>query len=431
MPKLPLLLCALIFWLPSYARAASFNPSLIVSDAFFTDSGTMDAKAIQVFLGSHGSILAGVPSSKLGGGAGGRSAAQIISDAARSAGPLPINPQVLLVTLQKEQSLVTRGSASAGTLDRAMGYGCPDAGGCAPRYAGFTNQVVNAAYQLARNFANASRSAFRPGQTVTIQNEGGAPDYPPEMQQVWIGNAASSALYQYTPHAYNGNKHFWSLTGSWFATPDQPYLAQAPGTVTYYVALGTRHRLAGSWLYPMLTLPSNSVRQLSGIQLSALRSGPAVGLPSREARSQATYLVTGGKKWRFPSSSMLTNWGFKPTEVETVDPDLLAPVPDGGTVGLLQRDSPDSAVSAIVSGKRFIASQQMLQAWGLQSVRPVMGGVELGYLLPLGGVLSRCLPHTFWSSYYLSFGKRYDMPSFICRPSLPYSLAPDLLPPRG
>jgi hypothetical protein len=109
---------------------AEFDPSMIISDSIFYDSSTMSASDIQVFLDQKGAGCVpgsdGTPCLKdfrqdtvsraatdrcPGGyvGAANEPAATIIAKVAASCG---INPQVILVTLQKEQGLV-RGSGSA------------------------------------------------------------------------------------------------------------------------------------------------------------------------------------------------------------------------------------------------------------------------------------------------------------------------------
>ncbi|HET7713092.1 MAG TPA: hypothetical protein VFK94_00815, partial [Patescibacteria group bacterium] len=72
------------------------------------------------------------------------------------------NPQVILSTLQKEQSLVWGTNCSSTRFNSAMGYDCPDSGGlydypargvsgtCVAheRYVGFTRQVLWGSWQL-------------------------------------------------------------------------------------------------------------------------------------------------------------------------------------------------------------------------------------------------------------------------------------------
>src|SRR5581483_8078552 len=117
---------------------AAFNPNDIIDDAHFDHTSSMTAPQIDAFLNTfpnscistnHGFSAADPTGySPSGGFTYGSyvSAGQVIYDAALAYG---LNPQVLLVTLQKEQSLVT-GSAGCSVLAYAgaTGYGCPDGG---------------------------------------------------------------------------------------------------------------------------------------------------------------------------------------------------------------------------------------------------------------------------------------------------------------
>ena len=105
----------LVFAVSSDSFVNSGLDNKIISDTDFLNIGSMDAGAIQSFLNSHGSFLAGYSEN-------GRSAAQIIYDAAHGANDASgtyngivintstgtVNPEVILATLQKEQSLITR-----------------------------------------------------------------------------------------------------------------------------------------------------------------------------------------------------------------------------------------------------------------------------------------------------------------------------------
>lgn len=143
---------------------SGFDPENIMSDAVLDDSRAMNDEQIAAFINEKGEgCRAGrvndqdVPCLKdfkvvtetfpadeycQWGYQGGEeeNAAQIIGQSARSCG---VNPQVLLVTLQKEQGLIY---ASGGLFQwfsypSAMGYACPDNSTCDPDYAGFQRQV--------------------------------------------------------------------------------------------------------------------------------------------------------------------------------------------------------------------------------------------------------------------------------------------------
>jgi hypothetical protein len=169
---------------------------------------------------------------------GGWSAAQIIKDASNSYG---INPQVLIVMLQKETAIVTDTWAAGWQYDRAMGYGCPDNGpnntaNCSASYYGFYNQVGNAAWQLKRYTTNPNEYNFKAGVTRNILWQvGGVCGSSP----VYLENAATAALYNYTPYQPNqaaltnlygtgdgcsayGNRNFWRIFNDWFGSGQIP-----------------------------------------------------------------------------------------------------------------------------------------------------------------------------------------------------------------
>ena len=161
------------------------------------------------------------------------SASQIIFNAAQKYG---INPQVLIVTLQKEQGLITDTWPAAWQYQSAMGYGCPDFKPCASSYSGFSAQIENAAWQF-RDYANNPDSYnFKGGTTRYVQ-------YNPTAgcggTNVAITNQATANLYNYTPYqpnaeaianmsdsspggsvscgAYGNRNFFWYFT-NWFGS---------------------------------------------------------------------------------------------------------------------------------------------------------------------------------------------------------------------
>ncbi len=186
---------------PAIARA-DFNQNEIIEDDAFTNTDAMSAPKIQQFLDDQHSVLAKFSENN-------NSAAGIISSAANAN---RINPEVLLATLQKEQGLIGLTSYDtakdpSSRLKNAMGYACPDSGGCDPKYAGFTNQVNGAAFQLRYNFdgsANKKFTDYQVGQTMSFD---GTP--------VLINNRATASLYRYTPHI-SGNKSFYNSYFSYF-----------------------------------------------------------------------------------------------------------------------------------------------------------------------------------------------------------------------
>jgi peptidoglycan hydrolase CwlO-like protein len=173
-----------------------YNPNTIISEATFTDSGSMSTAQIQGFLEAKGSGLRSLRTADHNGVS--KTAAEMIADAATA---WDVSPRVILVTLQKEQSLISRSSLTQYALDWAMGCGKMD-GSTLSKYQGFGNQIWGGARALHRN-----RSSWHVGISLTID---GAAVYPT--------NAATFTLYRYTPH-FHGNTSFWRIYWSYFGDP--------------------------------------------------------------------------------------------------------------------------------------------------------------------------------------------------------------------
>ena len=232
------------------ADLAKFNPGHIISDAVFFNKGTMSEAQIQAFLDSKvrscqsgyvclkdkydtpRTVAADAMCGAYSGGVRER-ASRIIYKVAQACG---INPQVLLVLLEKEQSLVSHTWPSEWRYTKAMGQGCPDTAGCDVRYEGFFNQVFGSAWQFKR-YANPPGTSqfftwYAPGKTWNIQFNpnagcGSAP--------VHVQNQATSNLYYYTPYQPNaaalragygsgdscsayGNRNFYNFFNDWFGS---------------------------------------------------------------------------------------------------------------------------------------------------------------------------------------------------------------------
>jgi hypothetical protein len=180
-------------------------------------------------------------------GADDESAAQIIYKVQQACG---ISAKVILVTLQKEQGLITNSNPTADKLKIAMGYACPDTAPCAAKYFGFYNQIYSAASQFKRYTDPASNFwASKPvGVRQPILYH---PNSKCGTKRVTIENAATHALYIYTPYTPNaaalanlsgtgdscssyGNSNFWEYYQYWFNAEDNLNydIAELGGAVT-------------------------------------------------------------------------------------------------------------------------------------------------------------------------------------------------------
>ena len=217
----------LIFSAFAFSRAdAAFDPNSIIADSYMTASGTMSEAQIQSFLEQKGSYLANYYETRHSGigpndniDSYGWRASRTIWQAANWYG---INPQVILASLQKEQSLITNPTPASWALDWAMGYGCPDSSACGS-YPGFSRQVDMGTWQLWYNmhYANLRDSRVAPyltGNTISIDNT-----------SVYLGNGATASLYRYTPH-FQGNQNFYNICDRWFGF-DAPPPPPPPVTV--------------------------------------------------------------------------------------------------------------------------------------------------------------------------------------------------------
>jgi len=186
----------------------------------------MSEDQIQQFLISKGSYLKDHSEN-------GRSAAKIIYDAAQgypgasdtkngiaiNSSTGTVSPRIILIYLQKEQSLITRTTRNDDALRTAMGYGCPDSGGCNSKYAGFTNQVDAASWQLRYNYERAQGRGFydyQVGQVLPINDSGGYCGSYCGLYQVTLTKRSTASVYRYTPHVFYSAYNVWKLYNTWF-----------------------------------------------------------------------------------------------------------------------------------------------------------------------------------------------------------------------
>jgi hypothetical protein len=158
-----------------------------------------------------------------------KSAATVIYDVARACG---VSPKVLLVLLQKEQSLVTSDWPWQDEYQKATGYACPDTASCNPAYAGFFNQVYYAARVYKYYAANAFSFNHRAGRVNSVRYH---PNTACGSSSVYIESQATAGLYNYTPYQPNqaalnnlygtgdgcsayGNRNFWRIFSDWFGS---------------------------------------------------------------------------------------------------------------------------------------------------------------------------------------------------------------------
>jgi hypothetical protein len=248
------------------ASASQFDPGNLISDSNFFQGEAMTDAQVQTFLQQRRPTcdagytclpgyrqatpaMAATAYCNAMDGRADESAASII---ARVGAACDISQRVLLVLLEKEQSLVTDANPTQRQYDRATGFACPDTAPCDPAFGGFFYQVYNAARQFQRYAAhpanyNHQANAWNTVLYNPIASCGSSP--------VYIANAATAGLYNYTPYQPNaaalanlygtgdacsayGNRNFWRIYSDWFGDPREPAPSD-PSPIVRVEALGS------------------------------------------------------------------------------------------------------------------------------------------------------------------------------------------------
>jgi hypothetical protein len=337
MKKITLVLSLVLITLPLLSKAqGEFDPSYIISDYDLLNFNSMSLNEIQKFLESKNSFLATHRTMSSYGQE--KSAAEIIYEAAThnydcsgvtlSENPTEeermekctvigtVSPKFLLVLLQKEQSLVESSSPSQRALDWATGYGCPDSWACNPYFQGFGKQINSAALQFRWYMLNPQQYNFKVGETYTFSNRLGTISNEP--MEVTIENKATAALYNYTPHVYNGNYNFWRIWNRYF--PSQGY---PEGTLLYVddqywlIENGERRLFENMGALVSRTDPRKAL-SIDRSGLSAYSEGVPIRFPNFSilmSPDGRLYLLVDDKKRLFSSTESFRRLGFNTEEI--------------------------------------------------------------------------------------------------------------------
>lgn len=311
---------------PAYA---AFDANNIIDNSIFDNHTTMSANDIQNFLnGFPSSCLknyqAPYPIDYFNYGEN-VSASTVIRRAADLWG---INPQVILATLEKEQSLVSGGAGCADwRYNSAIGMGCPDNGACpAPEYAGFSKQVTKGSWQLmfARHRSegdtawNSDGSVWYGGYMTAgnrARSDGGQSAYYDgyatiDGSSVYMSNGATAALYTYTPH-FHGNQNFVLIFETWFGTAHGTFLLQSPASPAVYLMNGTtRYGIPSEDVLRAYGFSGIKVTPVSNEYMNSLTDGGTLGTTFKKEGSDAIYLADNGYRFGFATQAQCVDWGF-------------------------------------------------------------------------------------------------------------------------
>lgn len=334
-----------------------FDPGNIISDAVFYNSGAMTAAQIQTFLKGK------VPACQSGyvclkdyktrttdraadsyctkpyQGAASETAATIIAKVAKACG---INPQVLLVMLQKEQGLVTHTWPSDWRYTIAMGMACPDTSACDTAYYGFQNQVYGAARQY-QIYAKASWFTWFPvGKSSQVRYH---PNASCGSSAVTIKNKATASLYYYTPYQPNaaalkagygtgdscsayGNRNFYNYFTDWFGSTRNLSGLIRVGEDIFLVNGTTKVHITAA------TLSEYQKAYGSWVQVSSSTAAkyPTKGTASHFVKNAATgavSLLQDGQRHLFANCAQVAKWGGSCTKATALTSSVYAAIPGG------------------------------------------------------------------------------------------------------
>lgn len=364
----------------SPALAFEFNPSYVISDSEMLDEDSMTEEQIQAFLDAYGTLgersFTDVDDERKG-------SAEIIFDAAQRNG---INPRVILVMLQKEQSLIDDEDPSSDQLDWAMGYGICDSCNyetdAAQRFRGFAKQVNSATLQLIEGYM-ADLAAY--GRTVTGFGPGIAANIDDGL--IVFSNAATAALYTYTPHTH-GNSNFAKLWQRWFTReyPDGTLLQNNEDGGVWLIRGGNRRPIT-SRAALLTRFNESSIVPVDPTSLEVYPIGKAISLPNysllRSPRG-TVYLLVDETLRGISSQEAFRAIGFNPEEILDVTFEDLDAYGEGEPItvdtvypqGALLQDTATGGVYHVQNGEKApIMSREILTArFAGMSIQPAAEG---------------------------------------------------------
>lgn len=307
---LSVLIFSLLFsmFIPSIVFATELqapSPEHLLSDTDMTDVNAMTRDEIQTFLAKG--YLGNYRTKDVKGIT--RSAADIIANASKE---FTLNPRVILVLLQKEQSLVENTKVSQKQLDWAMGYAiCDDCSKSDPRlqkYRGFGKQVYYATQHIREAYLTKlltkgiTTSGYGPGIESIIDGTALIPQ-----------NNATAALYTYTPHMH-GNVNFMNIWNRWFTKsfPDGT-LIQSRINGAVWLIQGGKKRPIISQAVLKSRFTSNKLVPTSISVIEQYPDGPPIDFPNYSllrSKTGSVYLLVNKTLRGFVSMKALSDAGF-------------------------------------------------------------------------------------------------------------------------
>lgn len=338
-----------------------------------------------------------------------KSAAQIIYDVSQACG---VSPKVILVLLQKEQSLVTDDWPWGINYQKATGYYCPDdpnrSGWCNPEYAGLFNQVWYAARQYQRYIALADDYNYAAGRTSYVPYQANRPDC--GGTSLPIQNNATAGLYNYTPYQPNqaalnnlygigdgcsayGNRNFWRMFRDWFgSTSGDPALYSAvvkdnrDGNI--YLATSSKlHYITSQAVADAWGINLGLAEEPAPSYFTSRSSGANLGSLARD-RFGNVFVMDGGERHYVQTSGVAYLWGLNIQDAIQAD-GFVNSARDGrwlsSCVGVI--GGTDSWIGE--TSVRHLLQASVAKAWGCNSTTGMQASASFVERLQPGGAPGR------------------------------------------
>ena len=453
---------ALCFPAVSNATAVTgFDAGRIIDDAVFTDSSSMDVNQIQAFLNSkvtncdtNGTQPAtdfgrsDLTHAQYAASRGwpappypclkdytdyGLSAAQIIYYVAHH---YNINPQVLIVLLQKEQGLVTDIWPLPVQYRSATGYGCPDTAACDSQFYGLTAQLhwagtmFHAIESNSQNWSNPYRSGTSWYTPYILGNNyiQYSPDAACGGTTINIQNRATQSLYNYTPYQPNqaslnagygtgdscsshGNRNFYLYFSDWFGSTlgvheGSVIELNTPTSGVYLIENGVKRPFSSVEAFYSHNYTWANVITVNKIEFDAIPTGQAIDLVILNGNviklntpTSGVYLIENGVKRPFSSVEAFYSHNYKWANVITVSESVFNAFPTGQTIGLnlamynykvIRLNTPTSGVYLIEGGvKRPFSSVEAFYSHNYTWANVITVSESVFNAIPTGKIIPK------------------------------------------
>jgi hypothetical protein len=373
------------------SAATAYDAGHLMDDAILLNSSSMNIAQIQSFLSSMGGAIANYTSVfdcsatlngktfigqashdayiSIGAPCGQTvSAATTIYYASQAYG---VNPQAVIATMQKEQSLITAATYDSYKFGYAMGFNCPDSTGCSSgsdfmyqldggtwalrfryeRLRGNASYWPSSSSQACMSATGYYSPSLLPNQTVSFSDDNGV-----NYANIPILNAATSSLYCYTPHVFNnfpgctnkkyssalptvgdkgmcytGSYNFVSAFNAWFGLPYASPLIKGSGPTVYLIGSdpSKAYGVPSGAVLDAYGLSGMQVTQVSDSYIASLNTTGMLTSLFMKPGDGTIYLADGKKMYGIASGVTCTQWGLACSQSN-----LVSTLPDGITKNL-------------------------------------------------------------------------------------------------